>query len=57
MTAKTIIGQAKAFLQVTTILISVGLVPIMVGTLGRAIAPHQAMTALDPQTVGPVFPW
>jgi hypothetical protein len=57
MTTKTIIGQVKALLQVTTILISVGLVPVMVGTLGRALAPHQAVTALDSQMNGPVLQW
>jgi hypothetical protein len=57
MTAKTIIRQAKALLQVTTVLISVGLVPAMVGTLGRSLAPNHAATALDPQTDGPVFQW
>jgi len=57
MTAKTIIRQAKAFLQVTTILISVGLVPVMVGTLGRSLAAHQAVTTLDPQMDGPVLQW
>jgi len=57
MTATRIVRQAKALLQVTMILISVGLVPVMVGMLGRSLAHSQAVVALEPQVVGPVFHW
>jgi hypothetical protein len=56
MTATMIVKQAKALLQVTMILISVGLVPVMVGMLGRSFAPNQVVAA-DLQTGGPVFQW
>jgi hypothetical protein len=53
----TIVKQSKALLQVTMILISVGLVPVSVGLLGRSFAHSQAIAALEPQVVGPVFQW
>jgi|HubBroStandDraft_6_1064221.scaffolds.fasta_scaffold946809_2 hypothetical protein len=56
MTATTIVKQAQALLQVTMILISIGLVPVMVGMLGRSDAPNQVVAA-DLQTGGPVFQW
>lgn len=57
MTAKTIIAQAKALLQVTMILISVCLVPVLVGMAGRSLAANHSITAPEAETVGPVLQW
>jgi hypothetical protein len=51
----TIVKQAKDLLQDTMILISVGLVPVSVGLLGRSVGHNQAIAALEPQVVGPTF--
>jgi hypothetical protein len=57
MTATTIVKRMKALLRITMILISVGLVPIAVGMLGRSLVPSQSVTSLDPQMDRPVFQW
>jgi hypothetical protein len=57
MTATTIVKQIKAFLRITMILISVGLVPVAVGMLGRSLVPSQSVTVLDPEMDRPVFQW
>ncbi len=57
MTARTIVKHVKALLQVTLILISVGLVPVTVGMLGRSLAPNHSVTALEPLMDGPVLQW
>jgi hypothetical protein len=57
MTARTIIAQAKALLQATLILISVGSVPVMVGMAGRSLAANHSVVALEAETVGPVLQW
>jgi hypothetical protein len=57
MTPKMIIAQAKALLQAILILISVGLVPVMVGMVGRSLAANHSMAVPEAQTVGPVLQW
>jgi hypothetical protein len=57
MTATTIVRQVKALLQVTVILISVSLVPVAVGIIGRSFVPNQTVMILDPQMDRPVFQW
>ncbi|MGP0090222.1 MAG: hypothetical protein ACLPKB_09730 [Xanthobacteraceae bacterium] len=57
MKAPTIVKLVKAFLQITMILISIGLVPIAVGLLGRSRVPSQIVTVLNPQMDRPVPQW
>jgi hypothetical protein len=57
MTATTIIKQAKVFLQATMILVAVGVVPVLVGMVGRSLAHDQAAAAFEPQLDRPVFHW
>jgi hypothetical protein len=57
MTATTIVRQVKALLQVAVILISVSLVPVAVGMLGRSLVPNQTVMILDLQMDRPVFQW
>jgi hypothetical protein len=57
MTATTIVRQVKALLQVTVILISVSLVPVAVGMLGRSLVPNQTLMILEPQKDRPGFQW
>ena len=57
MTATNILKQVKALLLVTGILIGVGVVPVMVGMVGRSLAYTQAAAAFEPQLDRPVFHW
>ena len=56
-TATTIVKQAKVFLQATMILIAVGIVPVLVGMVGRSLAHDQAATAFELQLDRPAFHW
>jgi|HubBroStandDraft_2_1064218.scaffolds.fasta_scaffold202499_1 uncharacterized membrane protein len=57
MTATTIIKQAKILLQASMILISLCVLPIMIGMVGRSMAHDQAVAAVEPQLDRPVFHW
>jgi len=57
MTATTIFKQAKIFMQAAMILVSLCVLPIIVGMAGRSLAYDQAVATLEPQLDRPVFHW
>ena len=57
MTATVFLKQTKTVLQAAMILVSLCVLPIMVGMAGRSLAHDQVVAALEPQIDRPVFHW
>jgi hypothetical protein len=57
MNATPITKQAKTVLQATMLLISLFVLPISVGMVGRVLAHDQAAASFEPQWDHPLFQW
>ena len=57
MTATVFAKQTRIILQAAMILVSLCVLPIMVGMAGRSFAHDRAVAALEPQLDRPVFHW